>query len=358
MIMRLVRLLQLMCRLFCCTFLRWRGLVSLVILLLIGSFPAQAQESGSVLPYAHRLFLNPAFTGLLSDYSVTAGHRSQWTGISPGFSTQMVSGEYRFLENKNAVGATFLSDKAPGNGYQKVQANALYAYHTKLKQKLDLSAGLQIGYGAERPGTKNLIFEDQLGPDGTVTQPTTETFSFERKQYLSLGAGLLLFTRQFWVGLSGAQLNSPSVGEGSGSTVAPTFQLQTGYRFYLKSYFSENKFEEISFVPTLSYLHQRAFKRLDASIYANFTPFTIGVGATMLPGTKNTPLASTIQGVAGVTHKGFKIGYGYRHPVSENPVALGPTHELVLSFEKVDYEKIFKRSGSDKKYNRIACPAF
>lgn len=356
--MRLVMLLQLMCRLFCCTILSSVRLVALTAVLCMGSMAARAQEGASALPYAHRLFLNPAFTGLLSDYSVIAGHRSQWTGVSSGFSTQWVSGEYRFLENKNAVGATFLSDKAPGNGYQKVQANALYAYHTKLKQKLDLSAGLQVGYGAEKPGLSHLVFEDQLGPDGTVTQPTTENFSFERKQYLTLGAGLLLFTRQFWVGLSGFQLNNPTVGEASTSTVAPTFQLQTGYRFYLKSYFSENKFEEISFVPTLSYIHQRAFKRLDASIYANFTPFTVGVGATMLPGTKNTPLASTIQGVAGVTHKGFKIGYGYRHPVSENPVALGPTHELVLSFEKVDYEKIFKRSGSDKKYNRIACPAF
>ncbi|ALI99015.1 hypothetical protein DC20_08555 [Rufibacter tibetensis] len=310
------------------------------------------------MPYAHRLFLNPAYTGLLSDYSVTAGHRSQWTGVNGGYSTQWASGEYRFEENKNAVGATFMNDKAPAGGYQKIQAGLLYAYHNKLRQNLDLSAGMQVGYGSQSPSSNGLVFEDQLNPDGTITQPTAETFGLDRTSYLTVSGGMLLFTRQFWVGLSGLHVNNPRVGEMSASTAAPVFQVQTGYRFYVKSNFDRDHFEEISFIPTLSYTQQRTFNRLDASIYANITPVTLGLGVTMLPGLKNTSLASTIQGIAGVTLKGFKIGYGYRHSLASSPVAIGPSHELVLSFEKVDYLKIFKRLGSDKKYNRIACPAF
>lgn len=322
------------------------------------SSAALAQETSSTLPYAHRLFLNPAYTGLLSDYSLTAGHLSQWTGVNGGYSTQWASGEYRFKTSKNAVGATFMADRAPTGGYQKVQAGLLYAYHTKLREKLDLSAGMQVGYGSQKPSANGLIFEDQLSAGGTVTQPTAETFGLDKTSYATVSAGLLLFTRQFWVGLSGHHMNNPRVGEMAGSTTAPVLQLQTGYRFYVKSYFDRNHFEEVSFIPTLSYTQQRSFNRLDASLYANITPVTLGLGVTMLPGVKNTSLASTIQGIVGVTHKGLKIGYGYRHPLAANPVALGPSHELVLSFEKVDYLKIFKKLGSDKKYNRIACPAF
>ncbi|WP_181304796.1 PorP/SprF family type IX secretion system membrane protein [Rufibacter sp. XAAS-G3-1] len=336
-----------------------RGRLLLTSAIILFTFlRAQAQESTSTLPYAHRLFLNPAFTGLLSDYSVTAGHRSQWTGINGGYSTQWASGEYRFEENKNAIGTTFMADKAPAGGYQKMQAGLLYAYHTKMRSNLDLSAGMQVGYGSQKPSANGLIFEDQLNPNGGVINPTAETFGLDRTSYFTVSGGLLLFTRQFWMGVSGHHLNNPTVGEMSQSTAAPAFQLQTGYKFYVKSYFQKNHFEEISFIPTLSYTHQRSYNRLDATIYANITPVTMGLGMTLLPGTKNTSLASTIQGIVGVTHKGLKIGYAYRHLLAVSPVALGPTHELVLSFEKVDYLKIFKRSGTNKKYNRIACPAF
>ncbi|WP_074987923.1 PorP/SprF family type IX secretion system membrane protein [Rufibacter ruber] len=325
--------------------------------LAIQSSVALAQETPLSQPYAHRLFLNPAFTGLLSDYSVTAGHSSQWTGTNSGYSTQVLSGEYRFSENRNAVGLTFASDRSPAGGFTKLQAGALYAYHTKLRQHLDLSVGLQAAYGSLSPSSR-LVFEDQLAPDGSITSPTAERNSFERASYGTVAAGFLLFTRQFWVGASAQHLNSPALGESSDNTIPPVFQAHTGYRFYVKQYFVRNFFKEVSFIPTFSYTQQRAFKRADATFYGIVTPVTIGLGYSMLPGEKNLPAASTISGLAGVSHKGFKIGYSYRHPLSASPVALGPTHEISLSFEKVDYLKIFKRSGTDKNYNRIACPAF
>ncbi|MFC6996545.1 PorP/SprF family type IX secretion system membrane protein [Rufibacter roseus] len=326
--------------------------------LFLFSKPATAQSNPPVQQYAHRLFLNPAFTGLLSDYSVTAGHRSQWTGIEDGFSTQWLSGEYRFQKNKNAVGATILNDRSIGVGYSRIQVGATYAYHTKLRQNLDLSAGVQVGYGFLRPGYGSLMFEDQLGGNGQVQQPTAEPLTQERSSYLTLATGFLLFTDQFWAGASVQQLNNPSVGESSGNTVSPLLQVHTGYRFYARNYFDQNSFKEISFTPTVSYMQQSGYKRVDGAMYMVVTPFTIGLSHSYLPTFKNNAPASTISGIAGVTHKGLKLGYGYRHSLSGNAISIGPTHEISLSFEKVDYLQIFKRLGADKNYNRIACPAF
>ncbi|WP_192822585.1 PorP/SprF family type IX secretion system membrane protein [Rufibacter sp. LB8] len=319
---------------------------------------ATAQDLSPTLPFAHRLFLNPAFTGLLSDYSVTLGHRSQWRGINQGYGTQWGSGEYRFKDSKNAAGATFLNDKAMGGGLQTVQAGATYAHHTRLRDNLNLSAGLTLGVGSQSPGSASLIFEDQLGPTGQVQQPTAETAIFERATYLTVGTGLLLFTDQFWVSLAGHGLNQPTLGTASDNSLPATFQMNTGYKFYVKNYFAQNSFQELSFLPVFSYTQQRAFKRLDAAFYAIMTPFTAGVYYTVLPGANNLASTSTISALAGVMHKGFKLGYGYRQSLAGSPVSLGPTHEITVSFEKVDYLKIFKKSGSDKNYNRIACPAF
>jgi len=317
-----------------------------------------AQEMPPVQNYAHRLFLNPAFTGLLSDYSVTAGYRSQWTGLEGGYSTQWLSGEYRFSQNKNAVGATFMNDRSAGGGYSRLEAGALYAYHTKLRQKLDFSAGMQVGYGSLRPGFQDLVFEDQLGSNGTPQAPTAESFAYEQASYLTLTGGLLLFTNQFWLGLSAQRFNSPRVGTFPENSISPLWQVHTGYRFYLKNYFVQNTFHEVSVIPTVAYAQQSGFKRLDGSFYFVYTPITIGLTYSHLPNQNNIPSAHTMGALAGVTHRGFKLGYGYRQNLSGAPVSLGPTHEISISFEKLDNLRIYKRLGSDKNYNRIACPAF
>ncbi|MGV3538634.1 MAG: PorP/SprF family type IX secretion system membrane protein [Rufibacter sp.] len=329
----------------------------LIGFLLLLAIPCSAQESLSTQQYAHRLFLNPAFTGLLSDYSLTAGHRSQWTNANNGFSTQWLGAEYRFKENRNGIGLTFISDRAPTGGYDRLQIGAAYAYHAQLRQKLNLSVGLQTTYGTVKPST-NLIFEDQLGHDGTISQPTAEPISRERNAYFSVGTGFLLFTNQFWLGASAQHLNKPALGQNSSNRLATVLQAHTGYKFYVKHYFVQNSFKEVSFIPTISYTQQRSFSQADAALYAVMTPITVGLVYSHLPGEKKLPAASTISGIAGVTHKGFKIGYSYRHPLSADHFSLGPAHEVTLSFESVDYLKIFKRSGTEKNYNRIACPAF
>lgn len=354
----LFKYLQFTCRPLLYQTFTLHGRALLILALFFMPALAVAQENVPVQQYAHRLFLNPAFTGLLSDYSVTAGHRSQWTGIEEGYNTQWLSGEYRFKQNKNAVGATVLHDRSNGVGYSRLQVGGLYAYHTKLRENLDVSAGMQAGYGTLRPNFGSLVFEDQLGGNGQVQQPTAEPVAFEKSTYLTLSAGFLLFTDQFWAGVSAQHANNPAIGEYSENHLAPLLQLNTGYRFYVKNYFVQNTFRELSFIPTLSYMQQNAFKRFDGALYMVFTPVTIGLGYSHLPSSKNTSQASTINGIVGVSHKGFKIGYGYRQSLSASPVSLGPTHEVSVSFEKVDYLKIFKRLGSDKNYNRIACPAF
>lgn len=326
--------------------------------LLCFAFSVNAQETPATQQYAQRLFVNPAFAGLLSEYSATAGHRSQWTGTENGFSTQWLSGEYRFEESKTAVGVTVLSDRSAAGGFSRVQAGAMYAYHTKLKPKLDFSAGLQAAYASQRAGFSNLIFEDQLDPDGTVQQPSAENNRFSRTSYLTVSTGLLLYTNQFWLGVSAQHLNNPAIGNSLHSNLPPLLQVQTGYRFYAKSYFARNHFEEISFIPTFSFAQQRNFKRLDFVFYSVITPVTLGVGYTTLPGTSATSSASAFTALAGITYKSFKFGYSYRQPLGQTHVALGPGHEVSLSFQLVDYRKIYKKLGSSKNYNRIACPEF
>ncbi len=321
-------------------------------------FAGWAQENPPLQTYAHRLFLNPAFTGLLSDYSVTTGYRSQWAGVEGGYNTQWLSGELRFKKSRNAVGITVLHDQSAGDGYQRLQAGASYAYHTKLTKNLDLSAGGQLGFGSASGRTRNLIFEDQLGPGGNPERPTAEVFPDNRSSYFTLAGGFLLFTNQFWAGISSGPVNRPRLGNYPDNSISPLWQVHTGYRFYIRNYFLQNTFQETSVIPTASYTRQGGFSKWEGGLHLVYTPFTIGLVYSHLPASKNITSAHTISGLAGVTYKGFKLGYGYRQHVVGNPVFAGATHELSVSFEKLNYLGIYKQQGSDKNYNRIACPAF
>ena len=62
--------------------------------------------------------------------------------------------------------------------------------------------------------------------------------------------------------------------------------------------------------------------------------------------------------IAGITFDQLMLGYSYDVPLSGFGARAGGGHEISLSFEKVDYNKIFKKRVSGKNYKRIACPSF
>jgi hypothetical protein len=108
----------------------------------------------------------------------------------------------------------------------------------------------------------------------------------------------------------------------------------------------------------MTYTQQGNFKKSDLGLYITYTPFTLGGLYRGIPVLSNYGYDHAFVVIAGVVLDPVKIGYSYDVPLSAFGTRTGGGHEISLSFEKVDYNKIFKKRVSGKNYKRLACPSF
>jgi type IX secretion system PorP/SprF family membrane protein len=145
--------------------------------LLMGLAPAaQAQDVYFSQPFATRLHSNPAFAGLLDDYSFTFGYRNQYPSLTGTYKTNYGAADVRLDTpgQHHALGLLLNHDRTGALSYTRFEVGAIYAYHTRLTKQLALSGGLRASYGRQQVPLSNFLFGDQISEDGTVLGPSTE----------------------------------------------------------------------------------------------------------------------------------------------------------------------------------------
>ncbi|RZK35362.1 MAG: type IX secretion system membrane protein PorP/SprF [Hymenobacter sp.] len=243
---------------------------------------ARAQDVYFSQPLANRQALNPAFAGLLDDYSGTLSFRNQHPTLAGTFQTTQLAGDWRLPSAglHHALGLLVNQDRAGGVGYTRFEVAGQYAYHTRLTRALALSGGASVGYGRQRVGYDNFVFGDQLAADGSLNGPSAESLSaFPPVNYLTLGMGAVLFAEQAWLSVSGQHLNRPNLGFATQAELPLRLNVSGGYKFFLQHPTvgrGTNDVREISFSPVGSYTRQGGSQRTEAGLYFNAQPVTVG----------------------------------------------------------------------------------
>jgi type IX secretion system PorP/SprF family membrane protein len=332
----------------------------LQVLALLGGIAVSgaAQDLHFSQQYANRLHLNPAYAGLHADYSGTLAYRQQWPLGGQAFITNQFAGYYRLANQKTAVGLLLASDKAGANGLVNFQLGGQYAYQSNLNENLAFSAGMSLTYQSRRIDFGELTFGDQLNEDGSTNPVSRELNVYNPVNFLSIGTGATVYNHNLWVSLAASHLNQPDIGFATPSRLPAKVQLNGGYTFRLQEYYYLNKPYEWSVSPSVTYTQQGKFKKTDLGVYTSYTPVTLGVLYRGLPVVSNYGYDQALVLIIGIIFDPVKIGYSYDVPLSPYGIQSGGAHEISLSFEKIDYNKIFKKRVSGKNYKRIACPSF
>ena len=329
-----------------------------LVLSLLFTAKATAQDTHFSQQYANKLHLNPAFAGIRSPYSITGTYRNQWPTLDGSFITNQIAADLRFNDQKSAIGFTAMYDKTGSIGFTRIQANGYYAYHTPLTDQFSLSGGLTAGYGSQKYDFDNLIFGDQLSNNGAFNPVTAEQLGTETARYFTVSTGTVFYTDQFWLSLAGFHLNQPDAGFGTVAKLPARIALNTGYKFFVSGSYQKGKLEEFSFTPTITYMQQGGSKKLDLGLYTTYTPFTFGLIYRGINTGSDFGYDKSLVTIFGVTLEQFKVGYSYDIGLSGLSSRSGGSHEVSLTFDNVDVTKTFKKSTSAKNYRRIACPAF
>ena len=343
---------------------RWPATLLAATLLALAHPAAHAQDVYFSQPFANRQALNPAFAGLLDDYSGTLSFRNQYPTLAGTFTTTQLAADLRVPAPglHHALGLVVSQDRTGEAGYTRFEAAAQYAYHTRLTRDLALSGGASVGYGRQRVGYDNLVFGDQLTPDGTLQGPSAETLAgLPPRNYLSVGFGAVLYADNAWLSVSGQHLNQPDLSFGNQASLPMRLNVNAGYKLFLQRPTigrGTNDDHEISFTPVASYTRQGGSQRSEAGLYFNAQPITLGAVYRNLNFSDKPGTQSVLAAVVGVEFGSLRLGYSYDIGVSQLAQDLGGAHEISFSIRAFDKQETAWRRLRRKNYPLAPCPAF
>ncbi|RZK24139.1 MAG: type IX secretion system membrane protein PorP/SprF [Hymenobacter sp.] len=349
--------------LICCGYRSLHAGLALALLALAAP-AAQAQDVYFSQPLANRQALNPAFAGLLDDYSGTLSFRNQFPTLAGTFQTTQLAGEWRLPQPglHHALGLLVSQDRTGGAGYTRFEASGQYAYHTRLTREVALSGGASVGYGRQRVGYDNFVFGDQLLADGSVAGPSAEILSaFPPVNYLTLGVGAVLYAEEAWLSVSGQHLNKPDLGFAGQSTLPLRLNVSGGYKFFVQRPTvgrGTNDVSEISFAPVASYTRQGGSQRSEAGLYFKAQPVTLGAVYRNLEFSNKTGTQHILAAIIGVEFGDLRLGYSYDVGLSQLAQDLGGAHEITFTLRAFDKAESAYRRLRRRNYPLAPCPAF
>jgi type IX secretion system PorP/SprF family membrane protein len=309
--------------------------------------------------YAAPMVLNPAFTGTTSDHRFIANYRNQWPSISNGFVTYAVSYDHNIHHLNSGLGLMVMTDKAGSANLKSTTINFQYAYKVKLADKVVLSSGLNFGLGHRNIDFSKLVFGDQLefDGDGQVRSDDPALTNLQSSTYFDFGAGMLAYSRTFWIGFSAAHLNQPNRSLVDEQAIIPIkTSLHGGVRISL--YHGMLKRDRVAAImPSFVYKRQGPFDQLDLGTYFFYEPVILGFWYRGIPIRQN--VTDNVSHDAAVVVLGFQLTkieltYSYDITVSELGPISGGAHEIALKY-KVE---LATSSRPRKKQKFLPCPTF
>ena len=185
----------------------------------------------------NQFMVNPGAAGAYDFTDITLGGRSQWTGFNDAPMTSYLSiaaplkGKVKEVYDpglrtgsgvvtnpvvgtgsvKHAIGGQLVADQY--GAFRKMQFSGTYAIHLPLSRTVNLSFGTKIGL------SNNSFIQSRatvLDPSGDKTY-SDYVLNQSSQNILDIGAGLYLYSRNFFLGVAADQLTQNMVNFGSAS---------------------------------------------------------------------------------------------------------------------------------------------
>lgn len=159
---------------------------------------AQAQGMHFSQYYNAPMLLNPANTGLMSDYDYRLGanYRNQWSSVPVPYKTFSAYADFQAFRAQNetnwlGMGLAFYNDKAGNGNLSLNRTEAFIAYHIELGSTSMISGGLSAAYNQRSVDFSKLTFNMQWdGATFNTTLPNGEKGGVVKTTYLDVSAGL------------------------------------------------------------------------------------------------------------------------------------------------------------------------
>ena len=317
---------------------------TLIFVMTMVVLPAWAQLRPQYTQYIlNQYIINPAVAGIEPYTDIKLSHRQQWVGIEDAPVTSYITvhgsigatrensnptsrvpaGEnprgtyywdnYLSAEPHHGWGVTVFNDKT--GPISRLAAYGTYAYHVGLSATTSISGGINLGIVRNSLDMSKLEFDDPNDP----VLGNSQAFNRIRPD---LGAGIWLYSRSFFGGVSVMQI----LDQGMGSNAVampdqrgyPVFIGTAGFRFMAN--------EQINIIPSVVVRQTKGL------------PLGIDINAKALYldrfwGGASYRVNNSVSAMVGMYVNSFlSIGYAYDYTLGNLGQYTGSTHEVVLGF--------------------------
>ncbi len=320
----------------------------LICFAVLVSWLLHAQQAPHYTQYlVNQYIINPALSGIENYTDVKMSHRHQWVGLQDAPVTTYLTihtpigkkddrvtatsfempGEnprgrnywqdYEAAKPHHGIGLKVINDRTgPLNSFA---AYASYSYHVGISAKTTLAAGFEAG-------VRNISLDRTKLDFGAANPQDPAVYNSGEINQLKpdFGAGLYLYSADYFVGLSAQQIIPQTIYfadqliKTSGSKLIPHLFATAGYRFLLDDDFTALPSVMVKLVQPLP-------PQLDMNVKIQYRDFLWGgVGYRVKDG---------FTGVVGINMSNtMNVGYSYDYTTSLlNTVSKG-THEIIIGF--------------------------
>lgn len=325
--------------------------ILLMLLLIQGN--GLSQDPGFSQFYSNPLYLNPALAGTGECSRVMFNYRNQWPSLSANFVTYCASADHYLNVLSGGVGVIVTSDYIGSNLMNTLRAGAIYSYHLKISNDINMNAGFEATFHQQKINFGDLIFRDMIDPaTGTIDPGSTSEIPLDRKSVIApdFSSGLLLGIREsYFIGIAVHHLTEPTLNYYSGTDhnlLYRKYTLHGGARFTLSKGYIRGKNSPWVISPNVLYQYQQTAQQLNIGVYIEKSPLTAGLWYRY-----DIDNADGIIFLVGLNYDRLKFGYSYDVTLSRLKGTTGGAHEVSAAL-LVNCNKKRNKPGA------IKCPEF
>ncbi len=311
----------------------------LLVLALTCYFFSYGQDPIFSQYYNAPLQINPAFTGNSYAPNLAINYRNQWSAWDNGAAYVTYAASYdQWIKPMNSgFGVMVQADDAGQGLYKTNSLTAFYAYRVQINRNLNLKLGVEAGMIQARLNWDKLIFGNMVDPETGVdlNADSGETRpEVLNKTIPEISTGVLLYSKQFYAGVSIKHLNRPNeailnINENLDIGLPARWTIHGGAQIELKKPTRNAMGSYLS--PNILFIRQGGFGQLNIGTYANMGMVFGGVWYRRARTNSDSVIV-----LVGAQQGKFKFGYSYDLTINGLAGKTGGSHELSIRINLED----------------------
>jgi len=223
-------------------------------------------------------YMNPAYAGTLKVPRASIQYRNQWPAMGNAYINYFAGFDTYLPTISAGVGLLVCNDVQGGGVYSETSFKGLFSKEILLNRDWTMWGRVSAGVKLNSLNFNQLVFADELDVALGNYQETAEAAPEKANQIIpDVGAGILIFNRTYFIGVSGDHLSQPnqSIYSGMSYPLKRKFTLHFEYSFPWHRPGHLRKL--IKFTPNFILQSQGNLQNLTYGIYGNRKGLTLGL---------------------------------------------------------------------------------